>query len=40
MSMGIIIHASFLPHDDLDASLAFFRDTLERVSKPLGWELA
>ena len=28
MSMGITIHASFLPHDDPDASLAFYRDTL------------
>ena len=26
--MGINIHASFLPHDDPDASLAFYRDTL------------
>ncbi len=26
--MNIIIHASFLPHDDPDASLAFYRDTL------------
>jgi catechol 2,3-dioxygenase-like lactoylglutathione lyase family enzyme len=26
--MGITIHASFLPHDDPDASLAFYRDTL------------
>ena len=26
--MDIIIHASFLPHDDPDASLAFYRDTL------------
>ena len=25
MSMGITIHASFLPHDDPDASLAFNR---------------
>jgi catechol 2,3-dioxygenase-like lactoylglutathione lyase family enzyme len=28
MSMGITIHASFLPHDDPDASLAFYRDAL------------
>jgi uncharacterized glyoxalase superfamily protein PhnB len=28
-SMDITIHASFLPHDDPDASLAFYRDTLE-----------
>jgi predicted enzyme related to lactoylglutathione lyase len=26
--MNITIHASFLPHDDPDASLAFYRDTL------------
>jgi catechol 2,3-dioxygenase-like lactoylglutathione lyase family enzyme len=26
--MDIIIHASFLPHDDPDAALAFYRDTL------------
>ncbi len=26
--MNIMIHASFLPHDDPDASLAFYRDTL------------
>jgi uncharacterized glyoxalase superfamily protein PhnB len=26
--MTITIHASFLPHDDPDASLAFYRDTL------------
>jgi catechol 2,3-dioxygenase-like lactoylglutathione lyase family enzyme len=28
MSMDITIHASFLPHDDPEASLAFYRDTL------------
>ena len=28
MAMDISIHASFLPHDDPDASLAFYRDTL------------
>jgi catechol 2,3-dioxygenase-like lactoylglutathione lyase family enzyme len=27
-AMDIAIHASFLPHDDPDASLAFYRDTL------------
>ena len=27
--MGITIHASFLPHDDPEASLAFYRDALE-----------
>jgi catechol 2,3-dioxygenase-like lactoylglutathione lyase family enzyme len=26
--MGITIHASFLPHDDPEASLAFYRDAL------------
>jgi catechol 2,3-dioxygenase-like lactoylglutathione lyase family enzyme len=26
--MGITIHSSFLPHDDPDASLAFYRDAL------------
>ena len=26
--MNITIHASFLPHDDPDACLAFYRDTL------------
>jgi uncharacterized glyoxalase superfamily protein PhnB len=26
--MDITIHASFLPHEDPDASLAFYRDTL------------
>ena len=28
MSTDITIHASFLPHDDPDASLAFYRDAL------------
>jgi catechol 2,3-dioxygenase-like lactoylglutathione lyase family enzyme len=27
-AMDITIHASFLPHDDPDASLTFYRDTL------------
>src|SRR4029453_2806866 len=27
-AMDITIHASLLPHDDPDASLAFYRDTL------------
>ena len=27
-AMDITIHASFLPHDDPDASIAFYRDTL------------
>ena len=26
--MDIIIHSSYLPHDDPDASLSFYRDTL------------
>ena len=26
--MDIMIHSSFLPHDDPDAALAFYRDTL------------
>ena len=26
--MDLTIHSSFLPHDDPDASLAFYRDTL------------
>ncbi|MFF5213288.1 VOC family protein [Streptosporangium sp. NPDC000396] len=26
--MDITVHATFLPHDDPDASLAFYRDTL------------
>jgi predicted enzyme related to lactoylglutathione lyase len=28
IAMDITIHASFLPHDDPDESLAFYRDTL------------
>jgi predicted enzyme related to lactoylglutathione lyase len=28
MAMDITIHASFLPHDDPEASLAFYRDAL------------
>ena len=27
-AMDIIIHLAFLPHNDPDASLAFYRDTL------------
>jgi catechol 2,3-dioxygenase-like lactoylglutathione lyase family enzyme len=27
-AMNVTIHATFLPHDDPDASLAFYRDTL------------
>lgn len=30
--MDVTIHSSFLPHDDAEAALAFYRDTL-------GWEL-
>jgi len=29
--MGITVHASFLPHDDPDVSLAFYRDRPEVV---------
>jgi uncharacterized glyoxalase superfamily protein PhnB len=29
IGMNINIHASFLPHNDPDASLAFYRDTLD-----------
>jgi hypothetical protein len=32
--MDITIHASFLPHDDPDASLAFYRDTLPAPTAP------
>ena len=28
IAMDITIHQTFLPHDDPDASLAFYRDTL------------
>jgi catechol 2,3-dioxygenase-like lactoylglutathione lyase family enzyme len=28
IAMSITIHSSYLPHDDPDASLAFYRDTL------------
>ena len=31
-AMDVTIHSSFLPHDDAEAALAFYRDTL-------GWEL-
>ena len=34
--MDITIHASFLPHDDPDASLAFYRDTLGFAVSPVG----
>lgn len=37
--MGITIHASFLPHDDPDAALAFYRDTLGfEVRGDVGYE--
>ncbi|OEU90324.1 glyoxalase [Streptomyces abyssalis] len=37
--MDITIHASFLPHDDPDASLAFFRDALGfEVRMDVGYE--
>ncbi|MFD3736420.1 VOC family protein [Streptomyces sp. NPDC058632] len=36
--MDITIHASFLPHDDPEASLAFYRDTLGfEVRKDVGY---
>ena len=37
--MNITIQASFLPHDDPDASLAFYRDTLGfEVRNDVGYE--
>ena len=37
--MDITIHASFLPHDDPDASLAFYRDVLGfAVRDDVGYE--
>ena len=37
--MDITIHASFLPHNDPDASLAFYRDTLGfEVRDDVGYE--
>jgi hypothetical protein len=30
-AMDITIHAAFLPHDDPDASLAFYRDRPEVI---------
>lgn len=37
--MDITIHASFLPHDDPDASLAFYRDALGfEVRDDVGYE--
>ena len=36
--MNITIHASFLPHNDPDAALAFYRDTLGfEVRKDVGY---
>ena len=39
-AMDLTIHASFLPHDDPDASLAFYRDTLGFEIRPDRGELA
>ena len=37
--MDITIHQTFLPHDDPDASLAFYRDTLGfEVRNDVGYE--
>jgi catechol 2,3-dioxygenase-like lactoylglutathione lyase family enzyme len=37
--MDITIHSSFLPHNDPEASLAFYRDTLgSEVRKDVGYE--
>ena len=37
--MDITMHASFLPHDDPDASLAFYRDTLGfEVRNDIGYD--
>ncbi|RSM84794.1 VOC family protein [Kibdelosporangium aridum] len=37
--MDISIHASFLPHDDPDAAIAFYRDTLGfEVRNDVGYE--
>ncbi|MEW9550608.1 VOC family protein [Nonomuraea sp. NPDC050783] len=37
--MNVTIHASFLPHDDPDASLAFYRDALGfEVRDDVGYE--
>jgi catechol 2,3-dioxygenase-like lactoylglutathione lyase family enzyme len=37
--MDITIHSSFLPHDDPDAALAFYRDTLGfEVRGDVGYE--
>ncbi|MFJ4981168.1 VOC family protein [Streptomyces coeruleorubidus] len=37
--MDLTIHASFLPHDDPDAALAFYRDTLGfEIRNDVGYE--
>ncbi|MCL1633956.1 VOC family protein [Luteimonas sp. SX5] len=37
--MNLTIHSSFLPHDDPDATLAFYRDTLGfEVRKDVGYK--
>ncbi|MGA5143018.1 VOC family protein [Streptomyces azureus] len=37
--MDLTVHASFLPHDDPDAALAFYRDTLGfEVRGDVGYE--
>jgi catechol 2,3-dioxygenase-like lactoylglutathione lyase family enzyme len=37
--MDITIHSSFLPHDDPESSLAFYRDTLGfEVRRDVGYE--
>ncbi|MGC7096965.1 VOC family protein [Amycolatopsis lurida] len=37
--MDLTIHSSFLPHDDPDAALAFYRDTLGfEVRNDVGYE--
>jgi len=37
--MDVTIHASFLPHDDADASLAFYRDSLGfEVRNDVGYQ--
>jgi catechol 2,3-dioxygenase-like lactoylglutathione lyase family enzyme len=36
--MDLTMHATFLPHDDPDASLAFYRDTLGfKVRSDIGY---
>jgi catechol 2,3-dioxygenase-like lactoylglutathione lyase family enzyme len=36
--MDITIHPNFLPHDDPDAALAFYRDTLGlEIRKDVGY---